>query len=888
VGKGKSLENVEGSGKPEGIKVLHENIPEELKRLDQWVGWRWQKIGTKWTKVPYDLKTNHNASTDDPETWSAYELASEAGHEGIGFVFSETDPYCGIDLDGCVDQQTGELSKEAKAIISRLASYSEISPSGSGVKVFVKASLASLGPRRKNPARGIEVYDSLRFFTVTGHIMSSGTAEGINERQEAVDALYRWLFPEPSAATPAASGAVSGVPANTDLDDQTILSKAWGAANGDKFARLWNGDTSGYGSHSEADLALCSMLAFWTGPDPARIEELFSQSGLNRGKWQDRPAYRKKTVEKALSTMSEFYDANRGITVTLGKPTHHEDVSGRGASLPSSPFPAPLPEAPPFPTHALPEAVGNFVREAALSTGVPEDYVGVPALAALAQGIGAARVVQIKRRWKEGTTLFLAIVSPPGTKKSPAADAVMAPVWERHFRLEAEHEEAEEEYDLRVREHEAAEKLAKKTGDTPPERPKSPTPKRCITVDVTVEALVDLVANNPRGILVYRDELTGWVAAMDQYKGGKGSDKQHWLSLWSASPIAVDRKSQMGKAISVKRPSVSLFGGIQPAVLRELGNTAEEGLIERFLFSYPEYRRGRFTFDEVSYEAEAAYSAFYEELTSRYQMLTNVETDKQEPNVTPMSHEAKLLFARLADELTSQTEEPGFPHRLKGAYSKLEAYLGRLSLILALCRCVATDEAEQVEEGDVEAAYELVKYFAAHARRVHGETGAITPEDLFAGELRDFLEDEGGSWRGTTTELMEALTERGAEHAPDDVGMLGKMVRAVGAQNPGLEVTPGHRGKGKESKPVLKLKLVKRVQTPPDPSDQDSQKSEGSEGSEGSGRSEGISPEHSDQGVSENNRRIKGSDPSDPPRPQPQRSEGSEGSEGSESNGGEK
>ncbi len=155
---------------PNGLDLKRENIPAELKEFDQWVGWTWKWIEGRWTKVPYDLKTGRSASSNDSATWSSY--AATEGHENIGFMFSESDPYCGIDLDSCIDPETGKMSKEARQIVGRFDSYTEISPSGTGVKIFVKARVP--GPRRKNPHKRIEMYDRDRFFTVTGHRYGDG------------------------------------------------------------------------------------------------------------------------------------------------------------------------------------------------------------------------------------------------------------------------------------------------------------------------------------------------------------------------------------------------------------------------------------------------------------------------------------------------------------------------------------------------------------------------------------------------------------------------------------------------------------------------------------------------------------------------------------------
>ena len=364
---------------PTELDLKRENIPRELKELDQWVGWRWKRIGERWTKVPYDLKTGRAAASDDPTTWAPY--SKTEGHPNIGFVFSEDDPFCGIDLDGCVNRESGEITKLARQIIDRMDSYSEISPSGTGVKVFVKGVVPGL--RRKNPEKRIELYDRRRFFVCTG-VHLPGTPKTIEPRQEELELFYSWLFPNEGESQPRPNGAV----ANHDLSDEDILSRAYRAANGDRFMKLWNGDASDYESHSEGDLALCAMLAFWTGPDPERIERMFSESKLSqRSKWRERPRYRRDTVSKALEGMTEFYDQATGATLVVSKTGR---ASRRGISPPAFHPSTPLPEAPPFPTDALPEAARKFVEEGAGAIGCAPDLLALPALAVLSAGVGGA------------------------------------------------------------------------------------------------------------------------------------------------------------------------------------------------------------------------------------------------------------------------------------------------------------------------------------------------------------------------------------------------------------------------------------------------------------------------------------------------------------------
>ncbi|MCL6622783.1 MAG: AAA family ATPase, partial [Syntrophobacterales bacterium] len=154
---------------------------------------------------------------------------------------------------------------------------------------------------------GVETYDRDRFFTLTGHHLP-GTPLAIENRQAELEVLHRQLFDNREKPRP--EDPRSGPTSPLDLDDQEIIDRAHQAANGAKFAKLWAGnwEAAGYPSQSEADLALAEMLAFWCGPDSARIERLFSQSGLGqRDKWQKRADYRDRTIREALARMTEFY-----------------------------------------------------------------------------------------------------------------------------------------------------------------------------------------------------------------------------------------------------------------------------------------------------------------------------------------------------------------------------------------------------------------------------------------------------------------------------------------------------------------------------------------------------------------------------------------------------
>ena len=149
---------------PHILTLRAENIPEQLKTRPQWVVWK--AVGDKPDKVPYSARSGRKASSTDLLTWSTFQEALDAyengEYAGLGFVFSSADPYTGVDLDNCVDEN-GEIAGWALEIIRYFDSYTERSATGTGLHVIVRGDVPN---RRKGD---VEVYSSKRFFTVTGH-----------------------------------------------------------------------------------------------------------------------------------------------------------------------------------------------------------------------------------------------------------------------------------------------------------------------------------------------------------------------------------------------------------------------------------------------------------------------------------------------------------------------------------------------------------------------------------------------------------------------------------------------------------------------------------------------------------------------------------------------
>jgi putative DNA primase/helicase len=293
--------------KRETIDRIKANFPRELLDLAQWVVWRIESRDDKPTKVPYSIN-GLRAASDKPSTWATFDAACKAylagNYSGVGFMFSEHDPYAGIDFDKCVTP-TGEIEPDKLDYVYLLDSYAERSQSSTGLHVIVRATLPPGG--RKSTRHNVEMYDRVRFFVVTGDVLDGYTA--IEARQQQIEQLHAAIFPVKATPT---QPQRSPNAAPTSIDDQELLNRMFASRNGADIQALWRGDTSAHGGNeSSADQALCNHLAFWTGNDAGRIDSLFRQSGLYREKW-DRNArtgekYGAGTIARAVADTREVY-----------------------------------------------------------------------------------------------------------------------------------------------------------------------------------------------------------------------------------------------------------------------------------------------------------------------------------------------------------------------------------------------------------------------------------------------------------------------------------------------------------------------------------------------------------------------------------------------------
>jgi len=319
--------NVPTPQSPTPLEPIFDSFPPEMQRLRNWVLWKYEyRPGqTKpWTKVPYNPHNGHKAMTNCNATWGTFITAEDRFKKygsgkgdvaGLGFCLSGD--VVGIDLDDCRDPDTGIIEPWATDIIDDINSYTEISPSGKGIRIFARGTVPP-GRKKTSKGPGIEIYvsPSWRFLTVTGHRLPS-TPSSLQKRTPEIAKLHAELFPpEPEPTVKAAishatePGEPGPVTMPTDADDAAVIELA--TAN-PKIADLWAGrwKDAGYTDQSTADLALANYLAYYVGPDHDRIHDLFESSGLYRDKWDEKrgtETYGDMTVAKALAGRTDFYD----------------------------------------------------------------------------------------------------------------------------------------------------------------------------------------------------------------------------------------------------------------------------------------------------------------------------------------------------------------------------------------------------------------------------------------------------------------------------------------------------------------------------------------------------------------------------------------------------
>jgi hypothetical protein len=540
----------------------------------RWLAWREEERGGKKTKVPYAARRQGGlGSATDPATWGTHtEAEIRARHLddgrkiGCGTVLGDIGDHlflAGVDLDSSLDENRA-LAVWAVRIVSAVGSYAEVSPSGRGLKTFfyiraeeVRPFLDRIGvdPDKWGCKRGIpglsgadhgpgiELYCSHRYFTVTGGLWSADHPSIVLLERAQLEALATLI---PPAAKPGGGPAAGG-------RDNSRSAKTFRAAR-DMKATSFEQMCEGLRRH----------------PDP-KIRDWVREKGETNGGRELRRIW-------------------NGI-----RPADNENEDWGSPDLEVLRLHRRMPPGLPL------ELFGPWAEwmiEAASAAACPVDYVMPPLLASVSVLIGHARWAQAAPGWSEPPHLWFGAVGDSGNGKSPGADCLMRdvlPEIERRMRVDfpdqlrdwqasnAYAKAAEERWKEEVRD-------AHRKGTPPPQPPvdmtiaAEPQEPRLRQHDITIERLASLLATAaPKGLLVVRDELAGWITGMNIYND---AGRSFWIEAYGGRPYRVER--QRNEPLQIARLAVAVYGGTQPEKLAEIMRQPDDGLLSRILWAWPE------------------------------------------------------------------------------------------------------------------------------------------------------------------------------------------------------------------------------------------------------------------------------------------------------------
>jgi 5S rRNA maturation endonuclease (ribonuclease M5) len=389
-----------------------------------------------------------------------------------------------------------------------------------------------------------------------------------------------------------------------------------------------------------------------------------------------------------------------------------------------------------FPIEAIPRELRSFMATAAKSISRPVDFIFVPSLAILGSAIGSNVKVEIKEGWEEKPILFTAVIGDSGSGKSPGQKIAKEPVLLKQSETDKEYKQRQIKAYIAWKEYEEEKKLLNKEDKQNFPKPniekRVPSPPVYFAVDVTTEALASYHQDNPRGLIQILDELKGLINSLNQYKGGKGNDRQFILSLHNGGEISVLRKGGNGKGdgrerITIPETCISITGGIQPseisAIIGDNPDLPSDGFAPRFLMAFPDYSLSFYNDSAVLPKVER----------ERYREIYEKVFDfGNSGRVLRFSPKAKLIWEYVYNKLIIERITGDMPAILNETWMKMITHSARITLIFHIIRVVTEGADEnEIDETSIYTAWKLVEYFKAHARKIYNKASGDSGNNNF-------------------------------------------------------------------------------------------------------------------------------------------------------------
>lgn len=454
----------------------------------------------------------------------------------------------------------------------------------------------------------------------------------------------------------------------------------------------------------------------------------------------------------------------------------------------------------PFPVEALPGPIRRMVVAVAGSTGTDPAGAALCALAVFAGCVGNRVRVVLKSGWNEPAVVWAALVGRPGTNKTAVLRPLLRPLVMLFKRERTKHAAAMNEHAAALERHKAAwsrwrEAEKNEVHTDRPVEPVAPVEKRVLLRDITLEKLAVVLSENPMGVLVAPDELGTWAEGLDKYRGGRGGDLSHYLSMHTAEPISVDRKGD--GTIFIEHAAVSITGTIPPGALRRTFGAAEReaGALARFWLAWPPELPALWT--DTPLDADTA-NGWQELLDGALSIEPRIgDDDSPVPTSIPMREDAKREFILFQDGIARRVVDTD-DEDVASALSKLRGGCARLALLFAVAEAIdQRQKLEAVESVSVRGAVQVAEWIACETVRVFALL-AESDEARVSRRLVEWIRRRGGSV--TVNELARSGPRRFRGDRDGARAELSKLAESgAGSWN--------HRG-GKAGRPAERFTLA--------------------------------------------------------------------------------